>query len=116
MRRVLVILPSQVGTKVDHRGYHEVQIEPDSSLAKILGAEKASVWSNHHQAVRDIGNGLRIIAHSEDGIVEALERIDGGFGPVRAVAPQADGRQTAPQRDLRGPGQGISGAQLRPPQ
>jgi len=80
MRRVLVILPSQVGAKVGHRGYHEVQIEPGSSLAKILGAEKASVRSNHHQAVRDIGNGLRIIAHSKDGIVEALERIDGGFG------------------------------------
>ena len=80
MRRVLIILPSQVGAKVDHRGYHEVQIEPNSSLAKILGAEKASVWSNHHHAVRDIGNGLRIIAHSEDGVVEALERIEGGFG------------------------------------
>lgn len=73
-------IPSQVGVKVGHRGYHEVEIEPDSSLAKILGTEKASVWSNHHQAVRDIGNGLRIIAHSEDGVVEALERIDGGFG------------------------------------
>ena len=73
-------IPSQVGTKVGHREYHEVDIEPDSSLAKILGVEKASVWSNHHQAVRDIGNGLRIIAHSEDGVVEALERIEGGFG------------------------------------
>jgi len=73
-------IPSQVGVKVGHRGYHEVEIEPDSSLAKILGAVKASVWSNHHQAVKDIGDGLRIIAHSDDGIVEALERTDGGFG------------------------------------
>jgi putative glutamine amidotransferase len=73
-------IPSRIGTDVGHRGYHEVRIEPDSSLAKILGAEKASVWSNHHQAVRDIGNGLKIIARSEDGVVEALERIDGGFG------------------------------------
>ncbi|MHC4433744.1 MAG: gamma-glutamyl-gamma-aminobutyrate hydrolase family protein [Planctomycetota bacterium] len=73
-------IPSQVGIKLSHRGYHEVQIEPDSSLAKILGAEKASVWSNHHQAVKDVGDGLKIIARSEDGIVEALERTDGGFG------------------------------------
>lgn len=73
-------IPSQVGIDVGHRGQHEVQIKPGSSLAKILGAEKASVWSNHHQAVRDVGNGLRIIAHSADGVVEALERIDGGFG------------------------------------
>ena len=73
-------IPSQVGTEVEHRGQHEVQIEPGSSLAKILGTEKALVWSNHHQAVRDVGNGLRIIAHSEDGVIEALERIEGGFG------------------------------------
>ena len=73
-------IPSQVGIKLSHRGYHEVRIEPDSSLAKILGAEKASVWSNHHQAVKDIGEGLKIIARSEDGIAEALERTDGGFG------------------------------------
>ncbi|MHC4351491.1 MAG: gamma-glutamyl-gamma-aminobutyrate hydrolase family protein [Planctomycetota bacterium] len=73
-------IPSQVGTSVEHRGQHEVQIGPGSSLAKILGTEKALVWSNHHQAVRDVGNGLRIIAHSEDGVIEALERVDGGFG------------------------------------
>ncbi len=73
-------IPSQIGTKVNHRGYHTVRIEPGSSLAKILGACQASVWSNHHQAVRDIGNGLRIIAHSEDGVVEALELNDGAFG------------------------------------
>lgn len=73
-------IPSQVGTTVEHRGQHEVQIEPGSSLAKILGTEKAMVWSNHHQAVRDVGNGLRIIARSEDGVIEALERIEGRFG------------------------------------
>ena len=73
-------IPSQIGVEVGHRGQHEVRIEPGSSLAKILGAERASVWSNHHQAVKDVGKNLRVIAHSEDGVIEALERIDGGFG------------------------------------
>lgn len=73
-------IPSQVGTEVEHRGYHEVQIEPGSSLAKILGTEKATVKSNHHQAVKDVGKNLRVIAHSKDGVIEALERIKGGFG------------------------------------
>jgi len=73
-------IPSQIGVEVGHRGTHEVRIEPESSLAKILGAEKVSVWSNHHQAVKDVGSGLRVIAHSADNIIEALERIDGGFG------------------------------------
>ncbi len=73
-------IPSQVGTTVKHRGYHLVEIDPDSSLAKILGSTQASVYSNHHQAAKDIGKGLKVIAHSEDGVVEALERVRGGFG------------------------------------
>lgn len=73
-------IPSQVGTKVNHRKYHAVRIEPDSSLAKILDANEASVFSNHHQAVKDVGKSLKVIAHSDDGVIEALERVDGGFG------------------------------------
>ena len=73
-------IPSQVGIRVKHRGRHQVSIYPESSLAKILGSDEAYVYSNHHQAVKDLGKGLRIIAHSEDGVVEALERADGRFG------------------------------------
>jgi len=73
-------IPSQIGTKVQHRQYHQVNIDPDSSLAKILEATEVSVYSNHHQAVKDVGKNLKVIAHSEDGVVEAIERIDGGFG------------------------------------
>ena len=73
-------IPSQVGTKVKHREYHLVEIEPGSSLAKILGRTQASVYSNHHQAVKDVGNGLKVIAHSKDGVIEALEWVNGGFG------------------------------------
>jgi putative glutamine amidotransferase len=74
-------IPSQVGTKVAHRRkYHRVRIEPNSSLAKILGTHEAHVYSNHHQAVKDLGNSLRIVALSDDGIVEALERVDAEFG------------------------------------
>ncbi len=73
-------IPSQVGTKVKHREYHRVKIDSTSSLAKILGAAEASVYSNHHQAVQNVGKNLKVIAHSEDGVVEAMERIYGGFG------------------------------------
>jgi putative glutamine amidotransferase len=73
-------IPSQMGTTVKHRGYHNVTIEPKSSLAKILGSEKAYVYSNHHQAVKDLGKNLKIIARSQDGIAEAMERTDGKFG------------------------------------
>ena len=74
-------IPSQVGTKVAHRRkYHRLKIEPNSSLAKILGTDEAFVYSNHHQAVKDVGKGLRIIARSDDGVVEAMERLGGQFG------------------------------------
>jgi len=76
-------IPSQVGTKVVHRGdkvHHWLNIEQDSILAKILGTNRAFVYSNHHQAVKDAGFGLKIVARSDDGIIEALERVDGKFG------------------------------------
>lgn len=82
-------IPSQVGTTVKHRGYHNVKIDPKSSLAKILGSQQAYVYSNHHQAVKDLGKNLKIIARSEDGVVEALERTDGKFGLFVQWHPEA---------------------------
>jgi len=82
-------IPSQVGTKVEHRGYHNVKIEPKSSLAKILGSDQAYVYSNHHQAVKDLGRNLKIIARSEDGVAEAMERTDGKFGLFVQWHPEA---------------------------
>ncbi len=74
-------IPSQVGTEVAHRrNYHDIRIEPDSSLAKLLGKNEAKVYSYHHQAVDKLGKKLKIIAHADDGVIEALERVDGGFG------------------------------------
>ena len=82
-------IPSQMGTTVKHRGYHNVTIEPKSSLAKILGAEQVYVYSNHHQAVKDLGKNLKIIARSEDGVAEAMERTDGKFGLFVQWHPEA---------------------------
>jgi putative glutamine amidotransferase len=82
-------IPSEVGTKINHREYHQVRIEPGSSLSQILGADEARVFSNHHQAVRNVGNGLTVIARSEDGVIEALEQVDGGFGLFVQWHPEA---------------------------
>ena len=75
-------IPTQVGTKVIHRGRgaeHIIIIEPHSRLRKILGAERVVVNSSHHQAVKDVGKGLKVAARSEDGIIEALEMPGGRF-------------------------------------
>jgi len=74
-------IPSQVGTDVTHRRkYHRVRIEPGSSLAELLGTQEAMVYSNHHQAVDKLGKKLKVIAHAEDGVIEALESVNGRFG------------------------------------
>ncbi len=75
-------IPTQVGTKVIHRGRgteHVIIVEPRSRLGKILGAERVIVNSSHHQAVKDVGRGLKVVARSEDGIIEALEMGGGRF-------------------------------------
>ncbi|MEM5776230.1 MAG: gamma-glutamyl-gamma-aminobutyrate hydrolase family protein [Anaerolineaceae bacterium] len=52
---------------------HSVQVEPSSTLGKILG--KSEVWVNsfHHQGIRDVAPGLNATARSEDGLVEGVE-------------------------------------------
>ncbi len=56
---------------------HMVQLEPDSLLGNILSpaweAEEGWVNSSHHQAIGNVGDGLRVVAHSDDGVIEAVE-------------------------------------------
>jgi putative glutamine amidotransferase len=52
---------------------HSATIAPDSRLARTLGATKCTVRSWHHQAVRQLGRGLRPVAWAEDGVIEAIE-------------------------------------------
>jgi len=51
---------------------HEVSLS-DGMLRHLLGVEKLTVNSYHHQTVKAVGNGLVVSATSPDGIVEALE-------------------------------------------
>ncbi len=51
-----------------------VYIEPDSRLASILEATSCSVNALHHQAIQRLGEGLRIVARDDAGVVQAIER------------------------------------------
>jgi putative glutamine amidotransferase len=51
---------------------HAVATASGSSARRALGTQ-ADVVSDHHQAVRGVGRGLRVTATAPDGMVEALE-------------------------------------------
>ncbi|NRB75929.1 MAG: gamma-glutamyl-gamma-aminobutyrate hydrolase family protein [Verrucomicrobiales bacterium] len=57
---------------------HSVILEEDSRLFSIFGESEFEVNSTHHQAVDELGEGLRIVARSPDGIIEATESTDPG--------------------------------------
>lgn len=55
---------------------HAVTVtEPGSLLAAAVPAS-CRVNSIHHQAIKRLGHGLKVTAHSEDGLVEAVEAAD----------------------------------------
>lgn len=51
---------------------HAIEIQPGSLLASIVGATRHAVNSFHHQAVKQPGSGIEMLAWSEDGIPEAM--------------------------------------------
>lgn len=72
-------IDSQLATDICHasipedRARHDVRIEQGTRLAGILPSVQLNVNSSHHQAIKDVADGLRVIAQAPDGIVEGLE-------------------------------------------
>ena len=73
-------LPSEFPVKgIRHGGNpvgvrcHAINIEPDSRLAAVIGTTNVAVNSQHHQAVKRLASGFRIVARAPDGVVEAIE-------------------------------------------
>lgn len=60
-------------------GRHTLRIEPGTRLAALFDGGAPRVNSLHHQAVAEPGEGLRVSARAEDGVVEAIESESGGF-------------------------------------
>ena len=52
--------------------WHDVALAPDSPLAVASGSERLRVASGHHQGIREVGDGLAVVATSDDGLVEGI--------------------------------------------
>ena len=59
-----------------HRNHvHRIEVEPDTLLGRATGpVVTASCY--HHQCLDDVADRLRVIARSEDGVVEGAVRAD----------------------------------------
>ncbi|NLN05797.1 MAG: gamma-glutamyl-gamma-aminobutyrate hydrolase family protein [Clostridiaceae bacterium] len=70
-------LPTQLG--INHRdlsplleGGHDVSILKDTPLYRIVNEDTIKVNTRHHQAIKNLGNGLSVMAVSNDDVIEAV--------------------------------------------
>jgi putative glutamine amidotransferase len=87
-------LPDEVGGDLAHNESatredwthmaHTVRLEADSQLRSLLQTDTIAVNSLHHQAIGTVGTGVRPVAWTHDGVIEAIE----GTGPNFMVAVQ----------------------------
>lgn len=52
---------------------NEITIDGDSRLARVVATTSVIGECHHHQAVDEVGDGLRVVARTADGVVEGLE-------------------------------------------
>jgi putative glutamine amidotransferase len=92
---------SDGATTLEHSaGPHAVRTQAGATMRDLLG-RSTYVDSEHHQAIRRLGRGLKATATSPDGVVESIERIDRRF---------ALGLQWHPEREPGGPGDRVAEA------
>lgn len=79
-------LPSQQPDSLAHQqkqkpcyASHSVRLAKGSRMAAIYAAENVLVNSHHHQAIKDVGEGLRVTATAPDGVIEAVEHASHPF-------------------------------------
>jgi putative glutamine amidotransferase len=58
---------------------HAATVDPGSRFGKATGASAIRINSSHHQALDRVAPGLRVVATSEDGIIEGVEAVGDGW-------------------------------------
>lgn len=76
-------IPIEHGKDINHsmlpnmvENFHSANIDADSELAKIIGTT-VEINTSHHQAVKDVAPGFKLIGKAPDGIPEAMQTLDG---------------------------------------
>jgi putative glutamine amidotransferase len=66
-------VPGHRQTEAATEATHEVEIAAHSRLHRMVRTRTLAVNSFHHQAVDELGEGLRVVATAPDGTIEAIE-------------------------------------------
>jgi putative glutamine amidotransferase len=87
----------------DHRRdwrAHAITVEPHSRLEEIFGTRQSRVNSLHHQALDRLGSDVRVLARSDDDIVEAIEVCGHPFAVAVQFHPEELVPRDEPSRRL----------------
>lgn len=75
---------TQIPDSLVHRDWHRyeviehsVRVEPGSWLEQVYGTRELLTNTIHHQALKRVGEPLAVTARAPDGIIEAVEHIEG---------------------------------------
>lgn len=71
-------IPTQIPSKISHRQTegqneysHDIIVVKDTPLFKLVDKkDRINGNSFHHQAIKDLGKGLKLMATAEDGVIE----------------------------------------------
>lgn len=71
-------IPSEIDSELTHRvstseKAHKVGIYPDTRFGRVMKIDSLEVNSAHHQCVKCLAPGLKLVAASPDGVVECYE-------------------------------------------
>jgi len=79
---------------------HKIRVEPDSILRSVI--KRRNIWVNgkHHQAVKDVADGLTVSARAPDDVIEAVEAPAKTFVLGVQWHPEANWQTETPSRRL----------------
>ena len=77
------------------QGVHSITFDADTATARLLPQLQFMCNSFHHQAIRQLGDNLRVTATSDDGVIEGIEHTDADviavqYHPERMALPGSD--------------------------
>lgn len=103
-------LPSQDPGRLTHeqsapvtRQWHHATVLAESELRRVFGVSELFINSFHHQAVDQLGAGLRATVWAEDGVVEGIEATDRESWICGVQWHPERGEAGGPGSDLRDP-------------